>query len=241
MAVSLWLPLPIVSTGAAFSANLTGGISTSVAVFCHELPHELGEWITLSLYVNKWKTNPAIYIIYTAPIIYSTSWTKVLCVGLTVSSHENWNRCLVQNQLFLTWAETFNPSYPPRTSSLRTAHLFLHRWNIFWRQRWCTVPGTYRSIQSDSKTVQPPVRSFAFKSVVSEDILYSVWLSNCEVVFVQSVAFALLLWVLCLFIARGSTTGNAAINSLSALTMCPVTVRFSCLVESCQLWLNMMN
>ncbi|XP_006810864.2 zinc transporter ZIP10-like [Neolamprologus brichardi] len=28
--------------GAAFSANLTGGISTSVAVFCHELPHELG-------------------------------------------------------------------------------------------------------------------------------------------------------------------------------------------------------
>lgn len=31
--------------GAAFSANLTGGISTSVAVFCHELPHELGEWI----------------------------------------------------------------------------------------------------------------------------------------------------------------------------------------------------
>ncbi|KAG7233891.1 hypothetical protein INR49_006453 [Caranx melampygus] len=27
--------------GAAFSANLTGGISTSVAVFCHELPHEL--------------------------------------------------------------------------------------------------------------------------------------------------------------------------------------------------------
>ncbi|XP_016094232.1 zinc transporter ZIP10 [Sinocyclocheilus grahami] len=27
--------------GAAFSANITGGISTSVAVFCHELPHEL--------------------------------------------------------------------------------------------------------------------------------------------------------------------------------------------------------
>lgn len=28
--------------GAAFSAGLTGGISTSIAVFCHELPHELG-------------------------------------------------------------------------------------------------------------------------------------------------------------------------------------------------------
>lgn len=30
------------TSGAAFSAGLTGGISTSIAVFCHELPHELG-------------------------------------------------------------------------------------------------------------------------------------------------------------------------------------------------------
>ena len=31
------------AVGAAFSASLTNGISTAIAVFCHELPHELGK------------------------------------------------------------------------------------------------------------------------------------------------------------------------------------------------------
>lgn len=29
--------------GAAFAGSITGGLSTATAVFCHELPHELGE------------------------------------------------------------------------------------------------------------------------------------------------------------------------------------------------------
>ncbi|XP_041119591.1 zinc transporter ZIP10-like [Polyodon spathula] len=33
--------------GAAFSAGVTGGISTSIAVFCHELPHELGKCLAV--------------------------------------------------------------------------------------------------------------------------------------------------------------------------------------------------
>ncbi|BES95155.1 ZIP Zinc transporter [Nesidiocoris tenuis] len=33
--------------GAAFAANIGGGLSTAVAVFCHELPHEIGDFAVL--------------------------------------------------------------------------------------------------------------------------------------------------------------------------------------------------
>ena len=35
--------------GAAFANSITGGLSTSIAVFCHELPHEIGNLTTLMI------------------------------------------------------------------------------------------------------------------------------------------------------------------------------------------------
>lgn len=44
-----------VYTGAAFTEGLSSGLSTSVAVFCHELPHELGKrsmWVASAVGLN---------------------------------------------------------------------------------------------------------------------------------------------------------------------------------------------
>lgn len=38
--------------GAAFVNSITGGFSTSIAVLCHELPHEIGQFMILCYYYN---------------------------------------------------------------------------------------------------------------------------------------------------------------------------------------------
>lgn len=64
--------------GAAFSNNIAGGFSTSVAVFCHELPHEMGDFAVLLK--AGMSARKAIYY----NILSSVLGFCGMCVGITI-------------------------------------------------------------------------------------------------------------------------------------------------------------
>lgn len=131
------------------------------------------------------------------------------------------------------------------------------QWNgSVCQQGWCIAPATHRSIQSGSKTVQLPVRSFAFKSVLSEDTFDSVWLSNCER-FCSEKYFYFLLQsaLLCLFVysererwqecsEQERHWGHPQQISTNDVS-CRGAVSMPCLcawwIEECQLWQSTVN
>uniref|UniRef100_T2MCM1 Zinc transporter ZIP14 n=1 Tax=Hydra vulgaris TaxID=6087 RepID=T2MCM1_HYDVU len=70
------------AVGAAFSASLSSGLSTAIAVFCHELPHELGDFAIL---INSGMTikRAIIYNLVSALLSYLG-----LVVGIFVGEYE---------------------------------------------------------------------------------------------------------------------------------------------------------
>lgn len=63
--------------GAAFTEGLSSGLSTSVAVFCHELPHELGDFAVL-LKAGMTVRQAILYNVLTAMMAYLGMATGIL-------------------------------------------------------------------------------------------------------------------------------------------------------------------
>lgn len=67
--------------GAAFSNNIAGGLSTAVAVFCHELPHELGDFAVLLK--AGMSAKEAVYYNVLSSILSFLGMVVGICIGDT--------------------------------------------------------------------------------------------------------------------------------------------------------------
>ena len=72
--------------GAAFSASISSGLSTSIAVFCHELPHELGDFAIL---LNSGMTikQAVVYNIVSTILAYAGLTVGILAGGDEIGRH----------------------------------------------------------------------------------------------------------------------------------------------------------
>lgn len=72
--------------GAAFSASLSSGLSTSIAVFCHELPHELGDFAIL-LQSGMTMKQALVYNIVSTILAYVGLTVGILAGGNEMGRH----------------------------------------------------------------------------------------------------------------------------------------------------------
>lgn len=97
--------------GAAFSMSIGGGFSTAVAVFCHELPHELGDFAML-LKAGMTTKQALFYNLLSSVLCflgntmgvwlgntkYASSWVFAAAAGNNTSS--NPNKHLLKTNMF---------------------------------------------------------------------------------------------------------------------------------------------
>ena len=70
------------AVGAAFSASISSGVSTAIAVFCHELPHELGDFAIL-IKSGMTVRQAIVYNLVSAVLAYFG-----LAIGIVAGSNE---------------------------------------------------------------------------------------------------------------------------------------------------------
>lgn len=90
--------IPHYFVGAAFTSSISAGLSTSLAVFCHELPHEFGDFAILleagltikkALVYNGLSACIAFIGVIIGRLLYTSTPPLFLCLPFFLSLNHN--------------------------------------------------------------------------------------------------------------------------------------------------------
>lgn len=117
--------------GAAFSNSIPGGFSTAIAVFCHELPHELGDFAVL-LKAGMSARKAAYYNILSSVLSFLGMIVGVI-IGETPEASAWVFACAAGMFIYIALVDMVNQNNKQNPRSIPPNMIFYHRHFIHFR------------------------------------------------------------------------------------------------------------